>query len=116
MDLDGQCQVAPTDGVFCQGLFVEGCKWDWHKHVLGESDPKVLFTPMPIIWMIPMNVTEFKDFQHYLCPVYKTAERRGVLSTTGHSTNFVMDVRLPSDVPASHWVKRGVAMLTSLSE
>ena len=76
----------------------------------------VLFTPMPIIWMVPKEVTAFAQFQHYLCPMYKTSERRGILSTTGHSTNFVMDVRLPSSMSAAHWTKRGVALLTTLDD
>jgi hypothetical protein len=32
----------------------------------------------------------------------------------GHSTNFVCDIRLPSNEPQSHWVMRGCAALTSL--
>lgn len=77
---------------------------------------QVLYTPMPCIHMLPARVTEFKRFPHYLCPMYKIPSRRGVLSTTGHSTNFVMDIRVPSDQPQSHWIKRGVALMLSLNE
>ena len=94
---------------------------------LVESKAKELFVSMPVIWFWPRRIAEIEiplemlggTAQVYICPVYKTSERRGMLSTTGHSTNFVIDVRLP--VPAlgggeldhRHWCKRGVAMLTA---
>lgn len=77
---------------------------------------QVLYSVMPTIWMVPAEITKFRDFKFYQCPLYKTSERRGILSTTGHSTNFVMDLRVPTDVAPSHWVKRGVALLCSLNE
>lgn len=51
----------------------------------------------------------------YECPVYKTSARSGTLTSTGHSTNFILSVDLnsPNEL-ASHWVKRSTALLCQL--
>ena len=115
-DLEEAPQEAPDDGVLVNGMFIEGCAWDSDKHVLCESDPKVLFTNFPTIHMCPMDVANVSSAETYSCPVYKTPDRRGILSTTGHSTNFVLDTAIPIDKDAAHWTKRGVALLLSLME
>ena len=71
----------------------------------------------------------------YQCPLYRTAERKGALKTTGHSTNFIMYVQVPMPMYGelgiggqdkdrktvmeqkrqSHWIKRGAALLCQLS-
>ena len=97
------------------GLF-DFYSWVKSKHVLGESMPKVLFDVMPAIWLKPGKKEELPDVPSYLCPVYKTSERRGTLSTTGHSTNFVLYVEMPTERNPGAWTEAGVAMLTTLDD
>lgn len=105
----------PSNGCFIRGLFLEGARWDFDKHELTESRPKELYTDMPIIWLKPTANREKPDKGIYECPVYKTLTRAGTLSTTGHSTNFVLPVEIPSSQPQRHWIKRGVALMCALN-
>jgi dynein heavy chain len=50
----------------------------------------------------------------YNCPLYKVVSRRGTLSTTGHSTNFVMYIELASRETEELWVRAGVAAFLAL--
>lgn len=50
----------------------------------------------------------------YNCPVYKVVSRRGTLSTTGHSTNFVMMFEMPTEQEEWRWILAGVAAFLSL--
>ncbi len=139
--------------MYIHGLFMEGATWEnqqIHESIIGK-----LYTPMPIIWMIPEEIhnsnsnnnkedpknphtnnsntpstsstatsksrlfANNKNTQQtymYQCPIYKTPTRAGSLSTTGHSTNHITDLQLPSNRPSDHWIRRGVALLTETSE
>lgn len=116
MKKESQYVEGPSNGVYTTGLFLEGALWDPDIYELAESRPKILFSPAPVIHFCPYRTAEIPIYSHYKCPVYKTSDRRGVLATTGHSSNFVCFIHVPSHQPSEHWVERGVAMLTQLDD
>ncbi|KAL9959258.1 hypothetical protein ACROYT_G032565 [Oculina patagonica] len=102
---------SPEDGVLVHGLFIDAARWDDEKMMLGDALDGEMNPPCPILHMEPrMNYTP--DPSLYTSPLYKTSARAGVLSTTGHSTNFVVAVYLPTDLPSDFWIEKGTALLS----
>jgi dynein heavy chain len=113
----------PDDGVYIHGLFMQGARWDDQLHSISECRPRELFAAFPVIYLLPHEevLSETSDAVSnavaptYKCPVYKTLTRAGTLSTTGHSTNFVCFVDIPSQVVPTTWIKAGVALFCALN-
>jgi dynein heavy chain len=105
----------PGDGIFVDGLWIDGGRWDSTAGCLQESQPGVMRAPLPVVHFKPVQNYE-PPAEQYQCPLYKTSERAGVLSTTGQSTNFVLCVSLPvaRGTGSDFWVLQGVALLCQL--
>jgi dynein heavy chain len=111
----------PQNGVNVHGLFLQGAGWSEAESSMCESEKAVLFAELPAIWLKVVMQDEFSKLQkgggRYSCPLYKTSLRKGTLSTTGHSTNFVTYFQLPSaEEDQGHWVRRGAALLCMLDD
>eukprot|EP00854_Cymbomonas_tetramitiformis_P012166 gene12165-14372_t len=109
----------PQDGVYINGLFLDGAQWDHKTKCMREAESSVMFSKLPIILFLPTQDAE-PPTSEYQCPLYKTAVRAGVLSTTGQSTNYVLSISLPlpKSGPSSEptfWVLQGIAALCALS-
>jgi dynein heavy chain len=117
--LESREMGAPADGAYVHGLFLQGGRWDSQTGAIAESAPRELFSSLPTLHLLPAQTSKSaQSASTYECPVYKTSERAGTLSTTGHSTNLVMHVLLPvhSSHTSQHWIKRGVALLCQLDD
>jgi dynein heavy chain, axonemal len=162
-------KAKPEVGCYIRGLFLEGARFDEDKGLLADSLPKVLFTSLPVIHLVPVQFRKAPTKGIYRCvlfgfflsaadsrvvrsamwvlhicltslsfppsippisppprsaPIYKILSRWGVLATTGHSSNFVQFLEIPTDrgditnneghADCGYWIKAGVASFTQL--
>lgn len=100
----------PDIGIIFHGLFIEAGRWDKASGGLVEGQTGELTPRLPAVWLKPCLSVETGN--RYEAPLYKTGIRAGVLSTTGHSTNFIMSVLLDSRKPSDYWILQGTALIT----
>ena len=81
-------------------------RWDKHANKLIDSEPKVRFAQLPVLWITgTLASAGASKTAYYTCPCYKAPRRTGL--------NFVTSVDLRVEENPSKWVLRGVALLTS---
>jgi len=108
-----ELKEGPEDGVYIYGIFLEGARWSRTANLIEDSKPKELFTDLPSLWFCPVR-NRVPDDLDYRCPCYKVVSRKGVLLTTGHSTNFVLYIELKTDQKVDKWIKAGMAAFLAL--
>jgi len=102
----------PSEGVYVHGLYLDGCGWSKKEAKLVEAPPKVLFVPIPCMWVSAVQKANKKlDYLVYECPVYerKDPRKRGM---TAAQPNFVFSPEIRTEEPPSKWILRGVGLLT----
>ncbi|PNF42619.1 hypothetical protein B7P43_G01295 [Cryptotermes secundus] len=107
--------VEPKDGVIVHGLFLDGGRWDNENMVLVDSYPGEMNPPLPAMHILLKSEIEYSGIR-YEAPLYKTSIRAGAVSTTGHSTNFIVSVLLPSNQQQRYWILKGTALLTQITD
>ena len=75
--------VAPDDGCFAYGLFLEGVRWSNTTHKLTQPEPRELYPKMPMLHLLPVADYMKPSGGVYRCPVYKTLARQGTCTQAG---------------------------------
>jgi len=67
-------EEAPEDGVYVNGLFMDGARFNREEGIIDDQIPAELYSKMPIIWFKP-QIDYVRDVEEYGCPCYKTGKR-----------------------------------------
>lgn len=108
-----QIKQSPTEGIFLHGLTLEGAAYNRKEGKLEESQPKVLFTPSPVVYVTASTrkmeakrrKESFGSTGPYEMPVYKYSSRGD------RNYIFSVTVQTPEGKNANFWTLRGAALL-----
>ena len=111
-----QVKAPPKEGQYVHGLFLDGAGWDKAGGHLSESIAKVLFSPLPVLYITgtkkgllreKVKQGAYGPSGPYECPTYKYPAR------TGRFYIFQANIATSAEKNADHWCLRGTALLCS---
>ena len=104
LNVDETEEAAPT-GVYIQGMFADSWRWDRERGLMLDSLHGESYAPLPLLLFLPEERHKCpKD--KYPCPAYITTSRKGVLSSLGASTNFILCVEAQTDLGNDYWIRK----------
>lgn len=95
-----------SEGVYVYGLYLDGCSWSGKENKLVDSEPKKLFSPLPVLHVTGVQASQKKQSGTFPAPTYTIKRRTGL--------NFITTLDLRTDEPVQKWILRGVALLCSI--
>ena len=98
----------PDEGIYIEGPFLEGAKWNKSEKNLVECEQTELISTLPVMHLLPTQKTEVYDMSKtFECPLYRTQNRgSGALGLP----NYIMSLFIPAEKEApDHWIQRSVA-------
>jgi hypothetical protein len=106
-------EAIPEDGIYAEGLWIEGAKWDKTRKQLQDCGQTELISTLPIVQLLPTShKRDTEGSGLYECPLYRTQNRgTGALDLP----NYIMSLDLNAGaVGADHWIQRSVAVFITV--
>jgi len=110
-----ELEEPPEQGIFVHGLFMDGAAWDFQEMVICDQELGTMYVKFPVINFVPWQDKKVNP-EKWAAPLYKTSVRAGTLSTTGHSTNYVLSLEVDTNEAPTYWILKGAALLTMLND
>jgi len=104
-------EAKPADGCFVEGLYIEGAAWDVEKRALVRQPPKVLVQELPIMQIIPVELSKLRLQGTIRVPMYITQQRRNAMGV-----GMMMEADVDTTEHDSHWVLQGVALVMNTDQ
>ncbi|KAH0539600.1 hypothetical protein KQX54_006018 [Cotesia glomerata] len=103
-----------NESLYLRDLYLSGGRWDFGNAKLAQSNPKQLLDCIKIVKLKPRIKNEeminFDGFTKYDCPIYKSTVERNLLGSDDNLANYIMNIKLQSDLLNNYWVKNGTAI------
>ena len=101
----------PSEGIYIDGLILEGARWDYAKEVLTDCGISDSINALPVIHLKPVEgPLPYKPEVTYECPVFRTQKRGSPLID---HPSYVFSLFLASKVKPDKWIEGSVAAFTT---